>query len=77
MGVEVDNANPGAQARELGDRVTADEARAARDHNAAAAKIRPQRLRASRVAHFIGVRARAVTGSSLEVACQSTVGMIA
>jgi hypothetical protein len=49
-----------------------DEARAAGDEHAATAK-----LAAVCVAHFIGVSARAVAGSSLEVACQLTVGMIA
>ncbi len=76
MGLEVDDADPGARPRELGHDLAADEARAAGDQHAVAAKIRPPRLRATRVAHF-SVSARAVAGSSLEVDCQLTVGMIA
>jgi hypothetical protein len=70
--IEVDNPDLGAMTRELRYDLAPDEARAAGDEHAATAKFA-----AVCVAHFIGVSARAVAGSSLEVACQLTVGMIA
>jgi hypothetical protein len=72
VGIEVDDPDVGAMARELRYDLAPDEARAARDEYAATAKVATVC-----VAHFIGVSARAVAGSSLEVACQLTVGMIA
>jgi hypothetical protein len=72
VGIEVDDPDPRPVARELCHDLAPDETRATGDEYAATAKVA-----AVCVAHFIGVSARAVAGSSLEVACQLTVGMIA
>ena len=72
MGNKVDDSYLGTSAHQLRHNLAPYEARAAGNEHAAAAK-----LAAIGVAHFIGVSARAVAGSSLEVACQLTVGMIA
>jgi hypothetical protein len=74
---------------ELGDDMAPDEAAAACYEHSAAPKIAAIATAressgcffgpraSSSIAHFIGVSARAVAGSSLDVACQLTVGIIA
>ena len=67
VGIEVDDPDVGAMARELLYDLAPDEARAAGDEYAATAKFAVKPVNTH----------EAVAGSSLEVACQLTVGMIA